>query len=185
VILTLASLIISWQSSLVATAMTTTIPTPDPSAITKPITFAVGTVVRAQHNTNLFKIHSHAAWSDDDHQTPTFYNLTGPSGQLHRMVPVERLILRANTMGAAAYADREILALDAPLGEIVPRVKHTHCWKCTTTLSHLNNEVCPTCGGLQCECGGCRCNWPYPPQTAYSRNVVTHPVHLTSLHLPR
>ncbi len=50
--------------------MTTTSPTSNPSATTRPITFAVGTVVRVQHNTDLFKIHSHAAWSDDEHQTP-------------------------------------------------------------------------------------------------------------------
>ena len=122
--------------------MTATFPNSTSSASTKPITFAVGTVVRVQHNSNLFKIHSHAAWSDADHQTPTFYNITGPSGQLHKMVPVERLILRADTMGEAAYAGREILALGALLGEIVPRVKHTHCWKCTTTLSHLKTKVC-------------------------------------------
>ena len=149
--------------------MTTTFPNSNPSTTARPITFAVGTVVRVQHNEGLYQIHSHAAWSDDDDQTPTFYNLTGPSGQLHKMVPVERLILRADTMGVAAYAGREILTLDALLGKIVPRVKHTHCWKCTTTLSHLNTKVCPTCGGLQCECGGCRCNWPYPPQTASRR----------------
>jgi hypothetical protein len=128
--------------------MTTTYSTPAPSATTRPITFAVGTVVRVQHNEALFQIHSHAALSDDDHQTPTFYNLTGPSGQLHKMVPVERLILRVDTLGVAAYAGREIPALDALLGEIVPRVKHTHCWKCTTTLSHLKTKVCPACGGL-------------------------------------
>ena len=101
------------------------------------------------------------------------------------MVPVERLIFRADTMGVAAYAGREILALDALLGKIVPRVKHTRCWKCTTTLSHLETKVCPTCGGLQCECGGGRCNWPYPPQTAYSRHDFTSPPHLTAPHLPR
>jgi hypothetical protein len=162
--------------------MTSTYPTPSTTA--RPPVFAVGTVVRVQHNEALFQIHSHAAWSDDDHHTPTFYNITGPSGQLHKMVPVERLILRADTMGAA-YASREILALDALLGKIVPRVKHTRCWKCTTTLSHLETKVCPECGGLRCECGGCRCNWPYPPQTAYRRNGFTHPAHLTGLHLPR
>jgi len=118
-------------------------------------------MVRIQHNTSLFKIHSHAAWSDDDQQTPTYYNLTGPSGQLHKMVPVERLILRADTMGAVRYATWGIPRLDAILGEIVPRVKHTHCWNCKTTLSHLIHAVCPKCRGLLCACGGCRCNWPF------------------------
>jgi hypothetical protein len=162
--------------------MTTTFPNSNPSTTAPPITFTVGTVVRVQHNEALYQIHSSAAWSDDDHQTPTFYNLTGPSGQLHKMVPVERLVLRVDTMGVAAYASREFYAIT---GNPEPRVKHTHCWKCTTTLSHLNTKVCRKCGGLQCECGGCRCNWPYPPQTAYRRNVVTHPAHLTGLHLPR
>lgn len=134
---------------------------PAPSTTTLPITFAVGTMVRIQHNTGLYKIHSHAAWSDDDHRTPTYYNITGPSGRLHKMVPVERLILRADTMGAARYADREILGLDAIPGSLVPRVKHTHCWRCASELSHLATQVCPKCEGLKCKCGGCRCNWPY------------------------
>ena len=138
--------------------MTATFPTSPPSADTRPITFAVGTVVRVHHNTNLFKIHSHAAWSDDDHQVPTFYNLTGPSGQLHRMVPVERLILPADIMGVAAYAGR---GLDAIFGKPEPRVRFTHCWKCATDLSHLTTKACPKCDGLKCKCGGCRCNWPY------------------------
>ena len=141
--------------------MTTTYPTPAPSTTTRPITFAVGTMVRIQHNTGLYKIHSHAAWGDDDHRTPTYYNLTGPSGQLHKMVPVERLILRADTMGAARYADRVLLELDAFLSKPAPRVKFTHCWSCATELSHLATQVCPKCEGLLCECGGCRCNWPY------------------------
>ena len=138
--------------------MTTTFPTSAPSATSRPPIFAVGTVVRVQHNTNLFKIHSHAAWSDGDHQQPTFYNVTGPSGQLHKMVPAERLILRADTMGVAAYADRQFYAI---VGNPEARVKHTHCWRCKTTLSHLQTKVCPSCSGLLCECGGCRCNWPY------------------------
>lgn len=146
--------------------MTTTYPAP--STAIRPITFAVGTLVRIQHNTGLYKIHSHAAWSEADHQTPTFYNLTGPSGQLHKMVPVERLILRADTMGAARYADREILGLDVILGSHVPRVKHTHCWRCATELSHLATLVCPKCEGLKCKCGGCRCNWPYASRSAVS-----------------
>ena len=138
--------------------MTTTFLTPAPSTTARPPTLAVGTVVRVQHNEALFQIHSHAPLSDDDHQTPAFYNLTGPSGQLHRMVPVERLILRADTMGVAEYADREFYAI---VGNPEARVKHTHCWRCKTTLSHLKTKVCPRCRGLLCECGGCRCNWPY------------------------
>lgn len=145
--------------------MTATFPIPTPSTITRPITFAVGTVVRVQHNEKLFKIHSHAAWSDDDHQTPTFYNLTGPSGQLHRMVPVERLILRVDTMGAARYADREFHDM---VGNPEPRVKHTHCWRCATEISLFTNKVCPKCEGLKCKCGGCRCNWPYASRSAIS-----------------
>jgi hypothetical protein len=141
--------------------MTTTFPSSAPSTTAKIPTFAVGTVVRVQHNTSLFKIHSHAAWSDDDHRIPTYYNLTGPSGQLHRMVPVERLILRADTMGAAAYADREFLEMDAIVRNRQPRVKHTHCWRCATEISHFTTQVCPKCQGLKCKCGGCRCNWPY------------------------
>ena len=50
--------------------MTATFPITTPSTITRPITFAVGTVVRVQHNEKFFKIHSHAAWSDDDHRIP-------------------------------------------------------------------------------------------------------------------
>lgn len=49
--------------------MTATFSSATPSATTKIPTFAVGTVVRVQHNTSLFKIHSPSAWSDDDHQT--------------------------------------------------------------------------------------------------------------------
>ena len=60
--------------------MTTSFPSSTPSATTKLPIFAVGTVVRVQHNTSLFKIHSHAAWSDDDHQTPTYYNLESAVG---------------------------------------------------------------------------------------------------------
>ena len=138
--------------------MTTPFPTSAPSTNTRPIIFAVGTVVRVQHNTNLFKIHSHAAWSSEKHQTPTFYNLTGPSGQLHRMVPVERLILRVDTLGSAAYANREFYAIT---GNSAPRVKHTHCWRCATEISLLTTQVCQKCEGLKCKCGGCRCNWPY------------------------
>jgi hypothetical protein len=138
--------------------MTATFPSSPLSSNTRPITFAVGTVVRVQHNTSLFKIHSHAAWSDDDHRTPTCYNLTGPSGQLHRMVPVERLILRVDTMGAARYVDREFHAI---VGYPEPRVKHTHCWRCATEISLHTTKVCPKCEGLKCKCGGCRCNWPY------------------------
>ena len=148
--------------------MTATFPSSPPSSNTRPITVAVGTVVRVQHNTSLFKIHSHAAWSDDDHQTPTFYNLTGPSGQLHRMVPVERLILRVDTMGAAAYADRNFLEFDAIVRNPEPRVKHTHCWRCATEISLFTNKVCPKCQGLKCKCGGCRCNWPYASRSALS-----------------
>lgn len=84
--------------------------------------------------------------------------LTGPSGQLHRMVPVERLILRVDTMGAARYADREFHAI---VGNHEPRVKHTHCWRCAMEISHFTTKVCPKCQGLKCKCGGCRCNWPY------------------------
>ena len=138
--------------------MTATFPTSAPSATNRPPIFAVGTVVRVQHNTNLFKIHSHAAWSDDDHQVPTFYNLTGPSGQLHRMVPVERLILPADIMGVAAYAGRGLYSIT---GNPKPRVTHTHCWRCSTEISQLTTKVCPKCEGLKCKCGGCRCNWPY------------------------
>ena len=148
--------------------MTTTYPTPTPSATTQPITFAVGTMVRIQHNSGLYKIHSHAAWSDDDHRTPTYYNLSGPSGQLHKMVPVERLILRADTMGAARYADRELQMLDAILAKPKPMVKHTHCWSCATELSHVTAPACPKCEGLKCKCGGCRCNWPYASRSAIS-----------------
>lgn len=138
--------------------MTATFPISLPSSNTRPITLAVGTVVSVQHNEGLFKIHSHAAWSDDDHKTPTCYNLTGPRGQFHRMVPVERLILHADTMGAAAYADREFYAI---VGNPEARVKHTHCWRCATEISHFTTQVCPKCQGLKCKCGGCRCNWPY------------------------
>ena len=141
--------------------MTTTFQTSAPSANTRPPTFAVGTVVRVQHNEALFQIHSHAAWGDDDHQTPTYYNLTGPSGQLHKMVPVERLILRVDTMGAARYADRALLELDPFPSKPAPSVTFTHCWGCATEISHLTTQVCPKCQGLKCKCGGCRCNWPY------------------------
>jgi hypothetical protein len=108
--------------------MTTTFPNSNHSTTARPITFTVGTVVRVQHNEALFKIHSHPAWSDADHQTPTFYNLTGPSGQLHKMVPVERLILSADTMGVAAYAGREILALDALIGGLRSWFSPIGCW---------------------------------------------------------
>jgi hypothetical protein len=145
--------------------MTATDLTPRLSPSTSPASFAVGTVVRVQHNEKLFKIHSHAAWSDDDHRTPTFYNLTGPSGQLHRMVPVERLTLRAETMGAAAYANREFYAIT---GNPKPRVTHTHCWRCATEISLFTTKVCPKCEGLKCKCGGCRCNWPYASRSALS-----------------
>lgn len=138
--------------------MTATLPSPTTFANTRPNTFAVGAVVRVRHNTNLFKIHSPAAWSDEDHRTPAFYNLTGPSGQIHRMVSVERLILREDSMGAAANPNREFYSLD---GNPAPRVKHTHCWRCKSTLSHPITKVCPKCRGLLCECGGCRCNWPF------------------------
>ena len=147
--------------------MTATFPSSAPSATAKIPTFAVGNVVRVQHNTSLFKIHSPAAWSDDDHQTPTFYNLTGPSGQLHRMVPVERLILRVDTMGAARYADREFQAI---VGNHEPRVKHTHCWRCAMEISHFTTKVCPKCEGLRCKCGGCQLQLAIRLSLHWSRN---------------
>ena len=57
---------------------------------------------------------------------------------------------------------------------LVPHYKRTHCWACRTSLDNLQNEICPKCGGILCQCGGCRCNWPFPPQTAYQ------PHHLAS-----
>jgi hypothetical protein len=79
----------------------------------------------------------------------------------------------------------EALSLEILAKHLLPKFKRTHCWACKTSLDNLQNESCPTCGGLKCKCGGCRCNWPYPPQTAYSRHDFTSPAHVTALHLPR
>jgi hypothetical protein len=58
----------------------------------------------------------------------------------------------------------------------VPCVKKTHCWSCKTTLNHLVSKVCPTCRGLLCECGGCRCNWPYDSYSTPPGNFDRRPV---------
>lgn len=47
---------------------------------------------------------------------------------------------------------------------LIPRYRKTHCWKCgNQDLNSLDYPICPACDGLKCRCGGCRCNWPYPP----------------------
>ncbi len=168
----------------------------------------MGTLVEIQHNTGLFKITCPTAWADSDHTMPTHYNVTGPNGRLHPMVPVERMNLCQITPSltppsvlarmlrhpeltlrlGTRLLGREIaeaLNLATLAYRLVPRYKSTHCWACKTSLDNLQDELCPKCGGLQCGCGGCRCNWPYPPQAASSRNDFTSPSYLAALHLPR
>jgi hypothetical protein len=131
--------------------MTTTFPIFPPPATARSATFAAGSLVAIRHNPGHFRIQSPSAWADDKHSMPTHYHVTGPDGKLHLMVPVERM--------EAVQAGGGDLQYDE--GKPVPRVKHTPCWNCQTILSHLRNKVCPKCHGLLCECGGCRCNWPF------------------------
>ena len=40
--------------------------------------------------------------------------------------------------------------------EVRPRRYDTPCWKCGQALSSTENDKCPECGWLVCECGACR-----------------------------
>lgn len=65
--------------------MTVTFPTSARAAL------PAATMVRIRHNVGLFKIVASAAWADAGHTAPTHYDVTGPDGRLHRMVPRERM----------------------------------------------------------------------------------------------
>ena len=69
-----------------------------------PAAFAEGSWVRIQHNTGLYRISSPCAWIDDNPTMPTHYNVLGPSGKLHKMVPVERMTLRATSLQKSVVA---------------------------------------------------------------------------------
>jgi hypothetical protein len=81
--------------------MTATELYPRLSPSTTPASFAEGTLVRIEHNEGLYKINRPAAWSDTDPSTPTHYDVTGPSGQRHRMVPAERISLHSDALRLA------------------------------------------------------------------------------------
>jgi hypothetical protein len=138
--------------------MTTIFPNPAPPASVRSATFAAGSLVAIRHNPGNFRIQSPSAWADTGQSMPTHYNVTGPDGRLHLMVPVERMTRLSTSPNVSIPAGREAGAIaDYP----VPRVRHTHCWNCQTILDYSRNTVCPKCRGLLCECGGCRCNWPF------------------------
>jgi hypothetical protein len=138
--------------------MTTTFPIFLPPATVRSATFAAGSLVAILHNPGHFRIQRPSAWADDKHSKPTHYNVTGPDGRLHLMVPVERMTRLSPSPNVAFPKGREVGAF---AGNPVARVKHTHCWSCQTILDHHVTKVCPKCRGLLCECGGCRCNWPF------------------------
>jgi hypothetical protein len=153
--------------------MTTNSPYAAPSPASQPATFTVGSLVRIQHNTKSFRIVCPAAWADAERSLPTHYNVKATNGQLHIMVPVERLTTCWVNPRRVLFGNRDA---DTNAANTVSYVKHTHCWSCKTTLNHLVSKVCPTCRGLLCKCGGCRCNWPYDSYSTPPGNFDRCPV---------
>jgi hypothetical protein len=89
--------------------MTTTFQIPAQPVATKFL--AAETMVRIRHNVGLFRVLTPAAWADSGHTIPTHYDVTGPNGRLHRMVPVERITVysRALPLAFATYmADPDV-----------------------------------------------------------------------------
>ena len=138
--------------------MTTTYPISFPRDTVRSATFATGSLVAIRHNPGHFRIQSPTAWADTGQTMPTHYHVTGPDDRLHLMVPVERMTRLSPSPNVAFASGCEEGAI---AGYPAPRVTHTPCWNCQTILSHLRDKVCPKCRGLLCECGGCRCNWPF------------------------
>jgi hypothetical protein len=91
--------------------MTTIDRSPSLSQSTFLVVFAEGTLVRIRHNTGLYRISSPAAWAEADQSLPTHYNVIGPSGKLHKMVPAESMTFRSNALqetGHTALLDGDI-----------------------------------------------------------------------------
>jgi hypothetical protein len=123
-----------------------------------PAALATGTLVRILHNDGSFKIVCPVAFEDANHSTPTHYNMMGPYGRLHVMVPVERIISCLQPLHMPLFAGEELYTFVA---KRFAKVTQTYCWSCSSKLSLNKDTLCSKCLGLRCGCGGCRCNWPY------------------------
>lgn len=121
-----------------------------------PNIITLGTWINIQDNRRRFKIVCVAAWSSEDLQTPSHYDVVDASGHPYRMIPAERISLSSSfrdpgstSLGQAIQFSKQNLG-----------VKKTHCWSCKSHISSEKNDLCLKCRGLICSCGACLCNKP-------------------------
>lgn len=104
-----------------------------------------------QNRVNLFIV--------NQHRTASFVVAGGVKEIVRAAEPARAEYARA----VAEYAEARRRARDAEesrQGRRWPR--RTHCWSCKGPLSSGDFAVCERCGGMQCYCGACFCNYVGP-----------------------